>query len=444
MAEANDALQDVLGGAMAYGWTYSGSGRLDLAAEPMRGWIRLHDHGYLEYEALVDDPYDDQVGLRQGAAPNALFLSTRHGTLLLPYLFPRVGWQHNYGGFRASVNLYRSDVALFGVDPEKLLSNRVQRISVRFYGMGPWAGMNLTEVKVTHKPGGNRVQQAELKLRSAPSKHLASKLPRNLSITLEGDWVLGSEKGGKQEAKTALRVVLEAKRARKVADLTVVLGDIQDLLAILRGGLTPAATSNLGSEAGESVLFWSADLMRPAARSRVAAVGEHLRLSLGQIGGLSGVAAWCRLAEEHRDVVEALTTLYRDGPSTVEMTLLRLGVAVELWVARHARTAWGSRKNRPKGWTHAHSLAHHLGPGFARLVGDVDNWATRFTDAYNDTKHHTGRQKQPELEHALARTARIALTAELLNRARGSRAAGDAWMREWHSKQVGEHYQSLP
>jgi hypothetical protein len=447
MAEPQEQLQSILEGALAYGWPYKGSGKVDVASEPLRGWLRLTPDGSLEFEALVDDPWGHQTRQLTAAGPTvpkAMFLSTRHAAVLLPNIQPGVGSYRSMGGSRASVNIYRARTGLFGLEADDVKSNQVDQLAVRFFGMGPWAGMKMTDTKVTYTSDG-LVSSAELKLQSSPEQRLERRLPKSMTLVLEGDWVLGNETQGQREVMTGLRVVVQAKRPRPVEDMLAVLGDIQDLLGILRGGLTLASPTNLRTgKMAPSLLFWNSDLMRHEPRAVLAPERSDLRLSLSELGGLPGLAHWCRLAESHRDVVYALTSLYREGPTTVDASLIRLGVAIEVWVARNARSKWANSKKRPRGWTYAHGLAYHLGPTFAAFVGDADLWSTRLTNAYNDAKHNTGRPEQPELDFALARTARLALAAELLNRASGSRKTGAAWLQDWRHEQIGEHYRSLP
>jgi len=443
MATNEQELASVLAGSMAFGWTYSGQGDVDMQQKPLRGWLRLADDGLLEFETLVDDPWS--VGVGPPEAPRSLFLSTRHGALLLPDIEPRVGWNHNMIGSKASVNTYRAPHMIFGLGAEDVATNRSTRLAVRFLGMGPWAGLDMSQTETEHTEEG-LVSSAKLTLKSGSPQRLEGKLPGSLTLGLEGDWVLGSETEGQRVVITALRIVVEAKRPRPVIDLAVVLRDVQDLLGLLRGGLTLATPANLRSgEFGMAPsMFWSPALMRQDSRALMALDGADLRLSLDELGGLPGLARWCHLAAEHRDVTYALTSHYRDGPSTVDVSLLRLGVAIEFWVGRHKGRLWAKkRRGHAGGWEFSHSLAYHLGPVFAAFVGDVDKWASQFWSAYLDAKHPRGRSTGDELQWALARTGRHALTATLLNKAAGSRKAGNAWLSDWRHQQVGVHYRSL-
>lgn len=414
-------LHKTLHGVLAFGWSWTGTGRIPIDEDPVRGWLRRLDDGRLRYDVLVEDLEDDSAGpFGHGKpAPGALALATVEGAAILLDLAPQVGWNYRYGDYRASTRTFFARTILFDVDLETMRSVRLASAALQFEGLGGWAGLRIVESDLQTDAEG-LVQGATLKLQRSPTHNLPRALPRSLSLALGSHWSIAVQREGRT-IQTAMELRVTAARRRPHGELVEPLLRLQDLVSILhRGHITslPTPVDHPAPKATRTLL-WTAPAMHAPVRAIPVRDSPTPLLSLAEVGGPRALARWVRLCATHPDVTGAIADVYREGPEGPQTALLRIGVAIEKWVARHCRsTAWASKKAHP---TAERALASRGGAPFGKWVGNADVWATQFHDAYNALKHHTGQQLDDERLYRLASSARWLLTAALLDRIAASR-----------------------
>ncbi len=168
-------LLDFLNGVAAKGYPYAGDGRVDLAVEPLRGYVRLREDGVIEYEAIDDRPLSGGDFV-PGKAPTSLALSTPVGGAMLVDVHPQTGGAFNFGGNQESVVRVRASSVLFGLDLPEIRGLKLHDMSVRFDGLGSWAGIRTLDTSRGLGSGGVP-NGATISLKSHPTLVASKKLP---------------------------------------------------------------------------------------------------------------------------------------------------------------------------------------------------------------------------------------------------------------------------
>lgn len=425
----------ILNGSTAFGWSYKGTGKVDLEQVPLRGYVRRHEEGHIEFEALDENPIEEGPLLLNAEAPPMLVLSTPHGAAILLDVHPQTGGSFNFGGGSASVVRFRADSVASGIDIYEIKTARMKSLALRFPGFGGWAGMNsfTRPTTASARHGG-----ATLELR--PTRREVSKrsLHSSLALSVEGYWDFVDSGPSAVTVHTGLDVEVSAVRARAFGQFIEPLLDFQDLLSLVNRGFVasaPAPTGLLGVGGG-SPLLWNRRAMYTPKGAILASGRPRPLVSLADLGGVAGLARWSNLRRDHRVVVDTVSTPYRNGPDTIETAIIRVGSAIELWVAAHRRVAAWAEKGRSKSF--AEALALHVGGPFEKWVGSTANWAEQFTLHYNGTKHHTPHVIDPEALRAFATTGRWLLVCALLNRIAGTKQPSRSILNSYQLEHTGE------
>ncbi len=419
MASPLEVQKGILDGTTAFGWPYNGAGAIDLDQDPMRGYVRCHKEGHIEFEVLDEDPALRGPLLFEPEAPAMLALSTPHGTGLLLDVNPQVGAAIRIGDGRASVLRYRADSMVSGIDIGEISGGHLASAALRFHGLGDWAGMNSVTTHI-QRDGENRVNSATLDLRQSNPEVAKRSLPSNLSLTVQGFWNLSDPGRPPITVNTGVDIEVSAARPRSFGQFLEPLLDCQDLLNLLRGGFVQAEPANVRwkGAGGGSPLLWTRRAMHIPKAALLPKDRLPLHVSLADLGGAAGIARWSNLRRQHPVVVDTVTAPYRSGPDTVETAIIRMGAAIELWVAFHSgkKVAWAKA-----GKGYAEALARRVGDPFEKWVGSSEKWAAEFRRYYNGSKHHTPMAKDPATLRALAVTGRWLLVCALLDRVAGTK-----------------------
>lgn len=416
MATKEESLTSFLAGVVAKGYPYAGSGRIDLSVEPLRGYVRLREDGVIEFEAIDERLLSSGDDFLLGKAPTALALSTPVGGAILVDVHPRVGGAFNFGGDQESVVRVRASSVLFGVDLSGIRSLKLHDVSVRYDGLGSWAGLKTMSTAVKSGAGGV-AEEATISLKSHATLTARKMVPGSQKLSLDGDWETKEGPDGGMSIRTSLRVRLSALRPRASSDYLTAILDIQDLFSLVYRGWVPArpGPASLASYAGSSPLFWTRSAMHRSPHAIV--MPERPRAIFGSkhLGGVDGISRWTHLCTNFRSAVSAVTSPYREGPEGIEASVQRLGAAIERYVGTHRRTTtWAAKATAA---TPELALARRAGgPAFKVWVGDPSRWAAEFHKQYVASKHHTPTSVDPAVAAWLARSGRWLLVAALLDR----------------------------
>lgn len=426
MSQPDSNLRELLSGTMARGYPWGGLGAVDTRQEPMHGFVRGTADGLVEFEAidsqdpfLLDEPFDRR-------APAALALTTPVGGAVMLDLRPRLGMALQVGSGRESTIRATSETLLFGVDIDELTDSRIHLAQSRFRGLGSWAGLGSLNVEPTYGDDGF-LEGATVTVgrgTNSSSKRSASRLlPRSLRLGLNEHWAYDGDAQGGLAITTGLQCETTSKIARPVQTHLAAAYAFQDLMAILHRGwvVSEPGRVELRGHVSDRAVLWNGSLMQMPPRAIKAPSGPGLMMSASDLGGVDGIARWVRVSREFGPAVEAVGSLYREGPESAAGLLLKVGAAIEQYVASHAReSAWAS-KNASGSFELA--LAHHGGGReFEEWCGGSVKWAEQFHKTYLATKHLVGRQlPDPVRVDCFARGGRLLLMSTLLNRVSRSR-----------------------
>lgn len=409
---------------------------MDLHQEPLRGYVRRHEDGHIEFEAL-DEKALEEGPLLSSDAPPMLALSTRHGAALMLDVYPQTSGSFNFGGGNASVIRYRADTLASGIDLFELNTGHMESLSLRFPGFGAWAGTN-TAVR----PNGKNFPRNGGIVEFRPTRTDVAKrvLNSSLDLTVEGYWDL-TNSDSEISVQEGMEIKVSAATNRNLRQLLGPLLDSQDLLSLLNRRFVVSAPSLCGliGVRGGSPLLWNRHAMHMPGGAIRAANRRFPLVSLADLGGAAGLARWSKLREEHPVVIDSVTTPYRSGADTYETAIVRVASAIELFVASHKKTtAWAK-----VGAYYSESLARRVGAPFEKWVGPVDKWSEKFNAHYNATKHHTSRVVDPEALRLFSITGRWLLVCSLLDRIAGTKKPSRVILGSYELEDAGQRMRAV-
>ncbi|MGW6197146.1 ApeA N-terminal domain 1-containing protein [Kribbella sp. NPDC055110] len=394
-----------------------------------KGHLQLREDGEAHVVTL-----DERATRRLGEHPptaSSLVGITEHGGVLLLDL-PGRGATTSLGGVRASVYRYRAGTMVMGIDPASIVSPRLRRAEVFFYGLGSWAGISGSTTNRTVDDAG-RLQSWSATLSSAQA--VDAETSKSRVLQLSATWrVDGPE--DRRVLHTPLKLGVWTRRPRDVRSILGPIAHIQELASFAFGGFVAARGGRAVPHASSDDPgdLWDRRLMRvPDFVKEPKSQTEFPLFSLTGLGGLPALSRWVRLSEEHWRAVGPVVARFRVGSGAAETRLLDACAGIEYWVAFHRRqrVAWARERLWPL------AIARRVSSAFANWVGDTRVWADAVWTTYNELKHQPGAQLDPWRTHLLAESARLLLGATLVDRAAGSRKASEQIFRSHRVYNLG-------
>jgi hypothetical protein len=178
----------------------------------------------------------------------------------------------------------------------------------------------------------------------------------------------------------------------------------------------PCATSN--------AKLWSERLMEVlAAVKRAGPSTSFPEVRYETLGGVDAFARWYDIAGAHPRAVIPLTSRHRVARSAaIQSKLLDICAAIGYWVDFHAGQKHGWAAKTSKKDTEAGILALRVGQHFESFVGDAAKWSRLLWDRYDELRHDPAIQHDSRELGLVVESARILLTAALLNDVSGDDA----------------------
>lgn len=141
------------------------------------------------------------------------------------------------------------------------------------------------------------------------------------------------------------------------------------------------------------------------------------------LGGVDAFARWYDIAGAHPRAVIPLTSRHRVARSAaIQSKLLDICAAIGYWVDFHAGQKHGWAAKTSKKDTEAGILALRVGQHFESFVGDAAKWSRLLWDRYDELRHDPAIQHDSRELGLVVESARILLTAALLNDVSGDDA----------------------
>ena len=421
MAEVtvDDLVEAVAAGSLGYFWVlHDGDPPVDASQTPERhGFVQRRD-GLMRVHLLVDDAASlDRRD--QARSPVALLGVTEHTSVLILNLISH-GGTRTYGGPRASTEHFEARTLVASPELIRMAGIHPNAVSMRLYShdVVNWAGYDPLshEVEVDQD---NLVRSVRLGL--GPSDPDVTTLRRGgRQLSVGADWGGALHDRGRL-LEVALEITASSLRPRPTYELITMLGRIQELLSSIFTGFVPAGSGRAqlpGSS--KRAQLWNSELMPTNPPSGVPQLNKPPwpLVEFDDIGGVAGLARWIDLCETHPRVVAPITSRWRSGLGSAQLQLLECAIALEYWTAAHRRqTRWSKR-----GDNFAAAVALHVGSGFEQLVGDIELWAQRFWQLYNNLKHDPTHVLSNKGTAILAESGYILLLSALLDRISGSKA----------------------
>ncbi|RCW44675.1 hypothetical protein DFQ14_104265 [Halopolyspora algeriensis] len=402
--------QEVLDGNIGFFWPIDANGQR-LEADDQRGYIHLKEDGRIRLETLDENPILSFARQREDRVdrPDALLGSTASSSVLVLNLFGSRSTV-NVGGYRASVRKYSARTLISRVDLENLSSICATGIEGEFFEVERWAQFEPSWEALKRDESG-RLRRFSIELE--PIIEQDSEIDSNRSLYLSSKWKVT----GPSSRRTIYSPVVVGCRSNfpvPFSDLLNPVLAVQNLLSMAYGGFVSAAAGSAFLDCRtepRASPFWTTPLMHtPAAVQSPRSMTHVPQFSLDMLGGVSGLANWVKLTDEHSRAVKPIVNQYRFGGYSPELKLMEVAAGIEYWVNASRRNCQWARV-APKSL----ALAEHVGHPFKSWIRYAEKWADIFWRRYGQLKHEPNYEPDIYEISVLADVGVHLLTAELLN-----------------------------
>jgi hypothetical protein len=396
-----------------------------------RGWIRRSGR-WVHIDTIDESEIPTSLGLLNDGHPEpTALLGQLPGATVLALELQHRGGTAVIAGEHASTQQYRARTVALNPPLYRLRSSDVMGMRADFLSLEVFARVPGAREEWEYTED-QRVQGYQLRLEQ-DTEDRSARLRRGLTLAVTSTWsVTGPLVDRRVTIPTSL--IVRSSRPRKVFEVLRPLVDVQNLLSFLHHGFMPvhsaALTLDLNIDEAHpnlsnDVTCWCGWLFeRPAGVAETSS--PHPLLSLNDLGGVSALARWVNLAEDHPRAVGPVIAPFRYGAAVAESDLLTLGAAFEYWVAvhRHKRVRWATLP-RPRRVT-AHrwimeAASRRAGKPFNAWVVDRAAWCDDFSASYEKLKHDPSCVISAELLIDLVISGRYLLFGLLADRIASSR-----------------------
>lgn len=396
-------------GSVAFLWPVFNGSLPSINGEPERGYVVSDEH-LLRVDALDESSLAE---FKDRNLPEAILAATGETSALL--LMPRRHASRRSFGYQASTRQWWASMAFAPVPLRDVRSTRLLKLKAHFPGLGQWSGVSSSNETDERLPSG-RLKSWSVKVSAPAQQDVVLRGGRTLSLA--GHW----EVTGPQDRRVLFAPVSVSVTSRRATDpwnLLYPLLRFQDLVGIAYEGFVPAEGGSglldlapFNDELPSTPEFWSALLMETNKGARLPeSMSSPPFFHLQHVGGWPGVRRWIYLCEDHPRAVQPLINRYRHGDTSAHVRVLEICAAIEYWVkaSRKEGRAWATKG------PFVSVLSAHVGSAFTEWIGDPEAWSTELWDTYNLLKHAVTFEQDDWWLQDLAESARLLLTAALLN-----------------------------
>ena len=374
--------------------------------------------------------------------PHAILAATEEGGAILLQLHG-AATSRSIGGGKISTDRYSCRTLV--VDsrlPDDIYSTRVFGVKAVFEGssLTKWAGLPTVHESATRSTDG---VVTSIGVSIKPGKERRAALSRGHELVLQTSASADRSAGAGLDVREVLSCRVTSRRAGDIDLPLRYLHRVQDLLSVAFDGFQPVTAGSAALEwrgtRKHDASLWQSSLM-PEASSLVVKLADHSGpplFSLKDLGGVEGVARWTRLYDTHPRAVSPVMNAIRRQPASPEVQILEMNAAIDYWVNSHKGRVW-----RKRGAHQPEALALHLGECFAEWVGDTERWSADFRDFANALKHDPAFVPERTVALCLSRSARLLLTASLLNRAATTKEPARKLFVHYSNRSLGEWLRS--
>lgn len=424
MGNALDQLiADTLAGSVAYVWPFFEE---DEWQTRQYGGHISRSGNRAKVSVLAPLPLGDGLGSleSQKHIPDSVLAVSELGSTLA-FDIDRVGGVTHIGASKASSRHYFSRAIAVGFPAEDLQSSRIYEMTAYFPGLEHWSSIAGSTVETKHDDY-NRPAEIILTIRAAPDQVTSFSDSHTVEVSTHFQV---SGPSDDQQVFTPLSISSITKEPADWRNHLLVLTRLQDLLSLCWDGFVPADGGYVRLDLHDphptsNAKLWSERLMEvPAAAKQAGPSTSFPQVRYETLGGVDGFKRWYDIAGAHPRAVVPLTSRHRVARSAaIQSRLLDICAAIGYWVNFHARQKhdWAARASKSD--TKAGILARHVGTHFDSFVGDAAKWSRLLWDRYDELRHDPTRQHDGREIGLLVESARILLTAALLNEVSGDDA----------------------
>lgn len=407
---------DTLAGSVAYVWPFFGDA--DWEDRQYAGHI-ARSGNRAKLSVLAPLPLGDalgSLGTQTYVPESVLAVSEIGGTLAFD--ISRIGGVTHVGASKASSRHFHARAIAVGFPAENLQSSRMYEMSAYFPGLEHWSNITGSAAETKHDEY-RRPTEIVLTIKAAPNHFCSFSDSHTVEVSTHFEV---SGPADDQQVYTPLSISSVTEEPTEWRNHLLVLTRIQDLLGLCWDGFVradggyvrldlqdPHATSN--------AKLWSDRLMEvPAAVKQAGPSSSFPQVRYETLGGVDALKRWCDMARTHPRAVKPLTSRHRVARSgAIESKLLDICAAIGYWVDFHKRQkhVWATPTSKKD--TKAGILARRVGLHFESFVGDSAKWSRLLWDRYDELRHDPTIQHDDNELVLLVESARILMTAALLN-----------------------------
>jgi ApeA N-terminal domain 1 len=409
-------IADTLAGSVAYVWPFFGAD--DWERRQYAGHIARSDNR-VKLSVLAPLPLGDGLGsleAQKHIPESVLAVSTIGSTLAFD--ITRMSGTTHIGGSKASNRDYYSRAVAVGFPAEDLQSSRMYEMAAYFPGLEHWSNITGSTAESNYDEY-HRPTEITLKIKAAPDE--IARLSDSHIISVSTHFEV-SGPADDQQVYTPLSISSTTDEPADWWEHLLVMTRIQDLISLCwdgyplaDGGYVRLDLHDASSTANAKL--WSERLMEvPDAVRQAGPSSSFPQVRYETLGGVDAFARWIEVAGTHPRAVVPLISRHRVARSAATQSkLLDICAAIGYWVDFHARQKHGWTAKNSKKDTKAGALARQVGRHFESFVGDAAKWSRLLSDRYDELRHDPTIQHDNRELGLLVESARILLTAALLN-----------------------------
>ncbi|WP_157681281.1 hypothetical protein [Mycobacterium sp. JS623] len=416
-------IADTLAGAVAYVWPFFGDD--DWQTRQYGGHIARSDNR-AKVSVLAPLPLGDGLGsleAQRHVPESVLAVSEVGGTLAFD--ISRIGGVSRIGASKASSRHYFSRAIAVGFPAEDLQSSRMYEMAAYFPGLEHWSNITGSTVETKHDTF-NRPTEIILTIKAAPDQVTQFSDSHTIEVSTHFEV---SGPSDDQQVFTPLSISSVTREPADWRDHLLALTRIQDLLSLCWDGFARADGGYVRLDLHDphptsNAKLWSERLMEmPVAAKQAGPSTSFPQVRYETLGGVDGFKRWYDIASTHPRAVVPLTSRHRVARFAAgQSNLLDICAAIAYWVNFHKKENHGWATRSSKSDTKSGILARHVGQHFESFVGDSAKWSRLLWDRYDELRHDPTKQHDSREIGLLVESARILLTAALLNEVSGDDA----------------------
>jgi len=436
-------IDDTLRGTVGFFWKFERPS--DLKADPLRGYVQLHDAQWIVVDCLDEDPmlsfFSARDEVRNDWPTSLAAMTGEAGVLLLNQKF--CGAQVRGGGSRASTLHYRFRTIMAGVNLDELKSPKIRGLRAEFDDGLAWAGMQAITSSHEYLPDGSmRLGKMTIVL-DGRGQEMQSRVPGGVTLTLKPTWTVTGPDAS-QSVASALLVRCTSRRPVPFDELAKHVDAVRSLLWICHGRIIDcdslATLPHYSADADEAWAgTWDDRLLQEGVDTpppRSSKKSTWALVGLADLGGdAAAISRWIRFHEKHGRFTGPVLHGFRlTGKVPVQTHAMSVAAAIEYFVAfnRSKKKGWAvsdSHKNR--------ALAKYAGRAFAKWVGDINKWADGLQAVYNSIKHDPSTIVDPYRTLLLMQAGEVLISCVTLDEIAGNRRPSTRFLGDHRTEEVG-------